>query len=403
MNVADEIRKLRKQITEIFRVITGFENTAGPHSLLSATHDDTTPDTVVRGDLVTGQAGPVWARLAKGGAGEVLQSDGVDLFWGDLVWGSLDLSISDLVDLATRNHNDLQNIGEDDHHDKLHKLDSTTEHDTADDNANHDVSKWRHGLVPKLPDDDTKCLDGKGNWTNKGGGGGGGSFTKFDYDMFPAAAVAAQSDHFDDASFDAKWTAFNLGGVFSVTEAEHMAKFVYTTDGGGYHWRGYFTALPGGAGDFSIIMKVGIHNLAVNYFGIGISLFEDATNNPTTCKLINWDVERWSTSNRVRVTTLNNYGGWSGSPIDLDVGFANRPYLRIRRNGTTWYFDSSANGLDWFNHGSLAQGSYFTPAEFGICAFNTYAGTMYGWVDFICYIASDSVVPFGALRTIAAP
>jgi len=57
-----------------------------PHQLLSNTHIDTTPADVERGDLVVGQddgvGGTTWQRLGVGGAGEVLQTDGIDAFWG---------------------------------------------------------------------------------------------------------------------------------------------------------------------------------------------------------------------------------------------------------------------------------------------------------------------------------
>ena len=48
----------------------------GNHDLLSATHPDTTPASVVRGDIVTGQAGPTWARKALGTSGYFVSSDG---------------------------------------------------------------------------------------------------------------------------------------------------------------------------------------------------------------------------------------------------------------------------------------------------------------------------------------
>jgi hypothetical protein len=52
------------------------------HNLLSATHTDTTPATVVRGDLITGQtATPVWQRLALGSNNQVLESNGTDAQW----------------------------------------------------------------------------------------------------------------------------------------------------------------------------------------------------------------------------------------------------------------------------------------------------------------------------------
>ncbi len=37
----------------------------GPHSILSTSHDDTTADSAVRGDIITAQgASPLWTRLA---------------------------------------------------------------------------------------------------------------------------------------------------------------------------------------------------------------------------------------------------------------------------------------------------------------------------------------------------
>ena len=58
-----------------------------PHAVLSATHTDSTPATVVRGDLITGQdtAGvTTWQRLGLGIGNAVLMSDGLDAYWGML-------------------------------------------------------------------------------------------------------------------------------------------------------------------------------------------------------------------------------------------------------------------------------------------------------------------------------
>lgn len=51
------------------------------HALLSATHSATTPAAPVVGDLITGQAGPVWARFGIGGAGNVLTVVGGLVAW----------------------------------------------------------------------------------------------------------------------------------------------------------------------------------------------------------------------------------------------------------------------------------------------------------------------------------
>lgn len=54
------------------------------HNLLSTTHGDTTADTVVRGDIITGQgATPKWARLAFPATptGKILQASATDVIW----------------------------------------------------------------------------------------------------------------------------------------------------------------------------------------------------------------------------------------------------------------------------------------------------------------------------------
>ncbi len=57
---------------------------AGNHTLLSSTHTDTTTASVVRGDIVTGQAGPAWKRFAIGTANRYLKSDGTDVLYSTL-------------------------------------------------------------------------------------------------------------------------------------------------------------------------------------------------------------------------------------------------------------------------------------------------------------------------------
>ena len=55
---------------------------AAPHNVLSATHPDTTIGAVVRGDLITGQAGPTWNKLALGAPGTFLKATATDIVWG---------------------------------------------------------------------------------------------------------------------------------------------------------------------------------------------------------------------------------------------------------------------------------------------------------------------------------
>jgi hypothetical protein len=62
--------------------------TVTPHNILSTTHGDTLADTVVRGDLLTGNATPKWGRLAKGTSGNLLGYNATDVVSNTLAgWG----------------------------------------------------------------------------------------------------------------------------------------------------------------------------------------------------------------------------------------------------------------------------------------------------------------------------
>lgn len=63
---------------------SGDTTAASPHNLLSATHSDTTPATVVRGDLIRGVSGSTWSRLGLGTMGWVLYANGVDVDYTQL-------------------------------------------------------------------------------------------------------------------------------------------------------------------------------------------------------------------------------------------------------------------------------------------------------------------------------
>lgn len=62
---------------------------AANHDLLSATHEDTVASAVSRGSLIVGDASsnPKWAELAVGEDGQVLTTDGLDVFWADPTGG----------------------------------------------------------------------------------------------------------------------------------------------------------------------------------------------------------------------------------------------------------------------------------------------------------------------------
>lgn len=78
------------------------QNVAGASAssnLLSGLHIDTTPASVVRGDLITGQgASPKWTRLALGAAGRYVRSDGTDAAWSEIQFADLPEFITPLTE-----------------------------------------------------------------------------------------------------------------------------------------------------------------------------------------------------------------------------------------------------------------------------------------------------------------
>lgn len=71
----------------------GIPTTSAAHNLTSTIHSDTATGTVVRGDIIIGNATPKWERFAIGAANTFLKSDGTDAAWGTI-------DISDSTNLA---------------------------------------------------------------------------------------------------------------------------------------------------------------------------------------------------------------------------------------------------------------------------------------------------------------
>ena len=71
-------------------LISDWDISGTAHNLLSATHTDTSPATVTRGDLITGQGSTAaWSRLPLGTTGTYLRSNGTDLVYTNLPLGDL--------------------------------------------------------------------------------------------------------------------------------------------------------------------------------------------------------------------------------------------------------------------------------------------------------------------------
>jgi hypothetical protein len=144
MNLADDVRKLKKDVAAILKLLMNIRSGGGgggSHNLLSATHPDTAIAAPQRGDVITGQGStPKWTRLVKGASGQVLLSDGTDALWG-----------------AVPVHHTRHESGGAD----AIKLDDLA---TPDNNADLNATIAHHGLLPILDDDPAHFLDGTGAW-----------------------------------------------------------------------------------------------------------------------------------------------------------------------------------------------------------------------------------------------
>lgn len=259
MNLADQVRKLGKDVAEIMKLLMNIRASGGGggggHNICSATHLDTTIGAVQRGDLLVGSAVPTWARKAKGAAGELVGYDANDVV--DVDPATLDVDKVDGLDAAAfalASHHAEHELGGGD----AIKLDDLS---TPDDNTDLDASTTRHGLLRKLDNNPAHYLDGQGGWTEPGGGGGGGDST---YKGTDAARPAPSND--GDLYFPtdglyiyrdtgAAWQPW--GPIFPCI-APINGDFAWVNQGGASvdtTYGGVFLLAPAGAGDNCRIRK----------------------------------------------------------------------------------------------------------------------------------------------------
>jgi hypothetical protein len=105
--VMAQLTAIAHRVAHLETLEGGGGGAGGPHELLSATHSDSAPDTVVRGDLITGQqVNPVWQRLAAGAPSQVLVMGAADPAWGAVPGThaavTLDGDAAVLLDLSTQ-------------------------------------------------------------------------------------------------------------------------------------------------------------------------------------------------------------------------------------------------------------------------------------------------------------
>ncbi|MEQ8221148.1 MAG: hypothetical protein ABRQ37_02515 [Candidatus Eremiobacterota bacterium] len=215
----------------------------------------------------------------------------------------------------------------------------------------------------------------------------------------PPVSPSEYDDEFLDESFNiSKWSEFDHGNKLSVSEEKYGLKFditphVSTTDDS---IAGILQSIP--SGDFSITTKCNLSAIRNATAGInsglmaGILLAENTSNSGKIyfLTLMYPGSQDINYINLYYYTSYSTYGGVYGRQVgnfEITAG-----YLRVRRTGTTYYFDYSLNGrafINIYSSSSLA----FTPGYFGLGSMYTSSSSVTAHhtiiYDFFRYKNSD--------------
>lgn len=209
----------------------------------------------------------------------------------------------------------------------------------------------------------------------------------------PPAVAGSEDDEFADnsAGVPSGWTEIDHGSTATVTERDWGLEISRPT-GGGDQLAGIYKAIP--AGDFSITAKLGSFGPgATNYLVSAIALFEAPLTSTADIHILTV----WSSSafaNRVLIERWAAYNSFSATLAALITGEAggadpSTNFVRIRRNGTTYEFDASTDGV-CFQRGYTTAALGYVPTHFGLLFNNSNSGlTAAGTSCFFRYQASD--------------
>lgn len=167
-------------------------------------------------------------------------------------------------------------------------------------------------------------------------GGSGTSYTN-PIDA-PPANPHSMDDEFDDTVMDAKWSWVNQGTATWTENGRYGAIDILP---GSDHTRLLVQAAP--AGDFTATAKVMLNGPRLNYFNIGICLYNSANSRRIIFGKCSRD--SYSGMQAIKFTSNTAYssdaylnGGWDSNFI----------YVRIRKVGSSYFLDMSIDGDFWW-------------------------------------------------------
>lgn len=208
-------------------------------------------------------------------------------------------------------------------------------------------------------------------------------------DAAPASA-GSLDDEFDGVSGGVPpgWTEVDFGNRATVSEDEAGLVITCPAFGASSEWFGIYQAIP--AGNFTMWAKCSLSGLLSSSKCVGIALWQDATS--SSGDLLNFYVRINSTDTHILTSSHTSYTDagtiLSTKTAQPDIGSTDC-YLRIRRNGTTYYFDYSTDGIGWIRLDNRTLS--FTPTHIGPTMSNdsANAGTVVGRWQFFRSLGAD--------------
>lgn len=220
------------------------------------------------------------------------------------------------------------------------------------------------------------------DWRMITGGGGG---LNWDVDLAPASP-SAYDDEFNDSSFDTGlWTEYDVNTEQTISESGDGVNLSQPTNAN-IHLTGIFQAIP--AGDFTIACKVKVNQLVFtgpSYVQAGIILWDDASNSAEDAVMVGLG-RQYNGTDIINGFGPTYFSDWDSATVYFfngECAIDTWYYLRVRRTGSTLYWDYSEDGLAW-----TSQVMYVgpgTPSHFGVGLYNKSSDTFAADFDFFRY------------------
>jgi hypothetical protein len=203
----------------------------------------------------------------------------------------------------------------------------------------------------------------------------------------PTASASLYDDEFNDNSMGGIWTEYDHGSIQTISEGANGLVLTSTGDGSTNKTSGVYQAIP--AGDFTIDARFSVVGPWETITAIGLAVLEDASSSTGNFHFLR--IGPRASDNRIGVGEFSAWNTFlaeraSRLPLFIPTTFI----IRIQRNGTTYRFSYSTDGIGWIEVlETTAAAMGYTPLHFGILMQNQTSGESKLIARFFRYRDSD--------------